>query len=77
MADKGFKTIEEQLDILRMRGLIIEDEAQARDFLLRNNYYRVSGYSLTLRKNDIFSKSATFQRAKHRQRSSSQRFFAV
>lgn len=61
MTDKGFKTIDEQLEILRSRGLTINDEAQARDFLLHNNYYRISGYSLTLRKNDIFSKSATFQ----------------
>ena len=61
MSDKEFKTIEEQIEILRSRGLTIDDEAQARDFLLRNNYYRISGYSLTLRKNDIFSKSATFQ----------------
>lgn len=29
--------------------------------MLRNNYYRISGYSLTLRKNDQFSKTATFQ----------------
>ena len=61
MADKDFKTLDEQLDILRSRGLIINDEAQARDFLLRNNYYRISGYSLTLRKNNVFSKYATFQ----------------
>ena len=61
MADKDFKTIDEQIDILRSRGLTIEDEAEAKDFLLRNNYYRISGYSLTLRKNDVFAKSATFQ----------------
>lgn len=61
MADKDFKTIEEQLEILRSRGLTINDESQAKDFLLRNNYYRISGYSLTLRKNNIFSQSATFQ----------------
>lgn len=61
MTDKNFKTIEEQLEILRSRGLTINDELQARDFLLHNNYYRISGYSLTLRKNDVFSKSATFQ----------------
>lgn len=61
MADKDFKTTDEQIEILRSRGLHIEDEAKAKDFLLRNNYYRVSGYSLTLRKNDVFSKSATFQ----------------
>ena len=61
MADKDFKTIDEQIEILRSRGLTIEDEAEAKDFLLRNNYYRVSGYSLTLRKNDVFAKSAKFQ----------------
>lgn len=61
MADKNFKTIDEQLEILRSRGLTINDKFQAKDFLLRNNYYRISGYSLTLRKNNIFSKSATFQ----------------
>lgn len=61
MADKDFKTIKEQIAILRSRGLTIDDEPQAMDFLLRNNYYRISGYSLTLRKNDVFSKSATFQ----------------
>ncbi|MCM1498041.1 MAG: Abi family protein [Clostridium sp.] len=61
MTDKGFKTIDEQLEILRSRGLTINDEDQARNFLLHNNYYRISGYSLTLRKNDIFFKSATFQ----------------
>lgn len=61
MADKSFKTIEEQLEILRNRGLTILDEEKAKNFLLRNNYYRISGYSLTLRKNDVFSKSSTFQ----------------
>ena len=61
MADKDFKTIEEQLEILRSRGLIIDDESLAKDFLLHNNYYRISGYSLTLRKNNVFSRSATFQ----------------
>ena len=29
--------------------------------MLRNNYYRISGYSLTLRNHDDFSKSASFQ----------------
>lgn len=61
MADKIFKTVEEQIEILRSRGLTINDEPHARDFLLHNNYYRISGYSLTLRKNDVFSKSASFQ----------------
>ena len=41
MADKEFKTIEEQIEILRSRGLSITDEEIAKNFLLRNNYYRI------------------------------------
>ena len=40
MADKNFKTIEEQIEILRSRGLTINDESHAKDFLLYNNYYQ-------------------------------------
>lgn len=58
---KAFKTVDEQIAILRERGLAIKDEEKAKTFLLRNNYYRISGYSLTLRQNDVFSKNATFQ----------------
>lgn len=61
MAEKEFKTIDEQIEILKLRGLTVEDEKVAKDFLLRNNYYRVSGYSLTLRTNDVFTEAATFQ----------------
>ena len=61
MATKGFKTIDEQITLLRSRGLIIEDVEGAREFLLNNNYYRISGYSLTLRKNDTFFRNVTFQ----------------
>lgn len=58
---KDFKTIQEQINILKSRGLAITDEQTAAAFLLKNNYYRVSGYSLTLRNNNIFYPSATFQ----------------
>lgn len=58
---KDFKTIEEQLDILSDRGLHINDKNAAEDFLRFNNYYRVSGYSLTLRNHDKFYPSASFQ----------------
>lgn len=58
---KEFKTIDEQLDILCSRGLTIEDREKAADFLIHNNYYRVSGYSLTLRDHDVFVPQATFQ----------------
>ena len=39
--EKEFKTIEEQLDILKSRGLTVEDEAKAKKFLINNNYYRI------------------------------------
>ncbi|MEG1149097.1 MAG: Abi family protein [Niameybacter sp.] len=61
MLDKDFKTIDDQLKILRSRGLNIKNEEKCKTFLLHNNYYRISGYSLTLRKNDVFFKNATFQ----------------
>lgn len=61
MAAKDFKTIDEQLEILRSRGLSIADDGKAKEFLLYNNYYRISGYSLTLRRNDTFGKNASFQ----------------
>ena len=46
MTDKSFQTLDEQIAILRSRGLVIEDEDATKEFLLLNNYYRVSGYSL-------------------------------
>lgn len=61
MAEKEFKTIEEQLDLLESRGITIENRAKAASFLLHNNYYRISGYSLTLRKDDQFYPSVTMQ----------------
>lgn len=61
MSDKEFKTIDQQLALLKERGLTVSDENQARDFLMKNNYYRISGYSLTLRDHDKFFSSACFQ----------------
>ena len=58
---KEYKTIDEQIELLKSRGLIINDEDlnEAKDFLMRNNYYRISGYSLTLRKHDVFYPGVT------------------
>ncbi len=58
---KEFKTIDEQLNILCDRGLTVFDREKAKDFLLHNNYYRVSGFSLTLRDHDKFFDNAQFQ----------------
>lgn len=41
---KTFKTIDEQIQILRDKGLIIDDEESAKEILLRENYFFLSGY---------------------------------
>ncbi|MGN0710793.1 MAG: Abi family protein [Anaerovoracaceae bacterium] len=58
---KEFKTIEEQIQILNDRGLIISDVNFAYKLLNTINYYRLSAYSLTLRKNDVFYKKVTLE----------------
>lgn len=57
---KPFKTIEEQIAILEEKGLIIDDEDIARKFLANLNYYRLSAYTLTLRKDDHFYDNVHF-----------------
>lgn len=41
---KTFKTIEEQVQILKDKGLIINDEDKAKEILLKENYFFISGY---------------------------------
>ena len=60
MFDKEFKTIDQQIAILQSRGLHITDRQSAEEFLMRNNYYWISRYSLTLRNHDVFYPNATF-----------------
>ena len=36
---KEFKTIDQQIDILRKKGLIIDDETKTYDILLKENYF--------------------------------------
>lgn len=58
---KPFRSIDDQIKTLKKRGLNIGDTQHdtAKQFLLNNNYYRISGYSLTLRKNNSFFKNAS------------------
>ena len=44
MKDKRFKSLEEQIDILKHKGLIINDEEYAKKVLLRENYFFINGY---------------------------------
>ncbi|MBP3886362.1 MAG: Abi family protein [Cellulosilyticum sp.] len=58
---KPFQSIDDQINLLKKRNLTINDDEidKARSFLLNNNYYRISGYTLTLRSNDKFYDNAT------------------
>ncbi len=44
MASKIFKTLDEQIEILRNKGLIIEDPEMTKEILYRENYFFISGY---------------------------------
>ena len=44
--EKEFKTLDEQIEILKSRGMDIQDEEDTRKYLLSNNYYNIiNGYS--------------------------------
>ncbi|MGE3919787.1 MAG: Abi family protein [Gammaproteobacteria bacterium] len=61
---KPHKTIEEQIILLKDRGLLIRDELSAKLYLKHLNYYRLAGYWITFEKNDAshkFKKQTTFE----------------
>jgi abortive infection bacteriophage resistance protein len=57
---KSPATFENQLQILKSRGLTIEDEDFAIRALQRINYYRLSAYGLSLKRNDQYFQGVTF-----------------
>jgi len=61
MTDKQFKTYTEQLEILKIRGLEVEDETKALHILKHHNYYRISAYRFPFETaKDQFKEGATF-----------------
>ena len=42
--NKRFKNLDEQIEIFRYKGLIINNEEYAREVLLRENYFFINGY---------------------------------
>ena len=60
---KPFKTIDEQIQLLRNRNLIINDEERAKNYLLSNNYYNIiNGYSKYFpRDNENYINGTTFE----------------
>lgn len=51
MIEKQFKNLDEQIDILKHRGMIIRDEKYAKNVLLRENYFFLNGYRHLFMKN--------------------------
>lgn len=49
---KVFKTIDEQVEILKNKGLVIDDDTKVAEILLRENYFFLSGYRHLFLKND-------------------------
>lgn len=49
---KVFKTIDEQVEILKNKGLIIDDDTKVAEILIRENYFFLSGYRHLFLKNE-------------------------
>lgn len=61
---KDFRTIDEQVEILQKKGLIVEDIDEAKEVLLRENYFFLNGYRhlfMVSEKNRTFIKGSTFR----------------
>ncbi len=63
-SSKVFKTLDEQVEILKNKGLVVNDVEFAKDILLRENYFFISGYRHLFMQNSKDSKfinGATFE----------------
>ena len=62
MSKKVFRTLDEQISILKDKGLVINDIEKAKDILLRENYFFLNGYRhFFLKKKDQFIEGTTFE----------------
>lgn len=64
MANKESRSIQEQIDLLKHRGMIIEDEEFAHLYLSHISYYRLKGYWWDMQKdkdNHVFQKGSRFE----------------
>ena len=59
--EKPFRTIDEQIDILRSRGMVIDNIEAAQKALESISYYRLSGYSYPFRQYDKESRTRSDQ----------------
>lgn len=62
MNKKEFRTLDEQVEILRNKNLIINNPDEVKDILLRENYFFISGYRyLFYNENRKFIQGTTFE----------------
>ena len=63
MKSKIFKNLDEQVEIMRSKGLIINDEESTKEILLRENYFFINGYRhmFTAGDKDKFIPGTTFE----------------
>lgn len=64
MRKKEFKTLDEQIEILKEKGLVINNVDNAEELLLRENYFFINGYRhifLKSNKDRTFIKGTTFE----------------
>ena len=62
--EKIFKTLDEQISILRNKNLIIDDEEYVKNILLRENYFFINGYRYLFYKSNkekVFIKGTNFR----------------
>ncbi len=52
MKDKQFKNLDEQIEIFKSKGLVINDVKYAKSVLLREKYFILKGYRHDLLKKD-------------------------
>jgi abortive infection bacteriophage resistance protein len=58
---KPFRTHEEQISLLKSKGLIIKDESSALNILRSTNYYRLNAYFHQFLNDDTFLSGTTFE----------------
>ena len=64
MKNKEFKSLDEQISIMKDKGLIIDDIDKTKDILLRENYFFINGYRMLFMKSKSekkFIEGASFE----------------
>ena len=64
MIEKQFKNLDEQVEIFKHKGMIIQDEKYVKGVLLRENYFFLNGYRhlfLNSKEDKTFKKGTTFE----------------